>query len=279
MKRLVDLYPRRWRERYGAELAEFVALHQRSFRAALDLLRGAIDAHLHPELVNRRSFSAVAANGSPVDDLVFVPRIGFRSTHALGTRANVVAENDGRTLTAAITPDRDGIGLHFTVTGIVMELGPSGQRFEDPVRIHDDHGRDISTPRPRWQVGGFLRRAPDGTATLGYTTLLPGEADVSIAGCETRLVVTRAGEHADNVRVDFIPRDPHAKRQLLYLENMVVPGGDTRGTIGMSVVQCVGQQPYIQLPDPTAKVHEVTLRGPVVMVRGPWSLEIPLAPA
>jgi hypothetical protein len=47
----------------------------------------------------------------------------------------------------------------------------------------------------------------------------------------------------------------------------------------MSVVQCVGQQPYLQLPDPTAKVHEVTLRGPVVRLRGPWMLHIPLAPA
>jgi hypothetical protein len=35
----------------------------------------------------------------------------------------------------------------------------------------------------------------------------------------------------------------------------------------------------VQLPDPTAKVHEVTLRGPVVRVRGPWTLEIPLARA
>lgn len=440
MKRLIDLYPRRWRERYGAELEAFVAQRQAGLRLALDMLRGAIDAHLHPEFVTRRSFSALAANGARAEDPVFVPKIGFRLTHALGTRANVVAENEGRTLTAAITPDRDGIALHFTVTGIVMELGPNGQRFADPVGIHDDHGRDISTPRPRWQVGGFLRRAPDGTATLGYTTMLeplardvraveldlsgaagewqvsipvepegfagaparaisvadtkhgitiaarliarseadtaieleayfdppepvddprtaprwvrglgnsghpmrerlilrdadghahherglslisqvarrhrevvtfpdldaasgvltipdvwtrdttdqsvtvavPGEAAVSIAGCETRVVVARVGEDADSVRVDFVPRDPDAERQLLYLENLVVPGGDPRGTIGMSIVQCTGQQPYLQLPDPTAQVNEVTLRSPVVLVRGPWTLEIPLAPA
>src|SRR5687767_15184707 len=114
----------------------------------------------------------MAANGAPADDLVFVPKTGFRSAHALGTRANAVVVQDGRTLTAAITPDRDGIRLQFTVTGIPMVLEAGWRRFEDPVGIHDDHGRDISTPRPRWQVGGTFQRTSEGSATLSYTTLL-----------------------------------------------------------------------------------------------------------
>ena len=87
------------------------------------------------------------------------------------------------------------------------------------------------------------------------------------------------GEHADTIRIDVTPLDADADRQLLYLEGLIVPGGDPRGTIGMSTVHCIGQRPYVQLPDPTAKVHEVTLRGPVVRVRGPWTLRIPLARA
>jgi hypothetical protein len=442
MKRLIALYPRRWRERYGAELEEFMARRQLGLRMGVDLVRAAIDAHLHPELVPQRWLSAVASGGTAADDLVFVPKTGFRSAHAVGTRANVVVAKEGRTLTAAITPDRDGIRLEFSVIGIPMQLGSRSQRFEDPVRIHDDHGRDISTPRPRWQVGGFLNQSADGTAMLRYTTLLeplardvrhvdlelsgaagewkvsipvepedfagaparvidaaetkhgitvaarmvartdtetaieleayfdppepvedprparrwvrgigysggpmsgypmrerlilrddagrehrelrdsfidavarkyrevvtfpaldvisgvleipdvwtgettdqsitvsvPGEADLSIVGCEARAVVSRAGEHADTIRIDVIPRNADASRQLLYLEGLVIPGGDPRGTIGMSITQCIGQQPYVQLPDPTAKVHEVTLRGPVVRVRGPWTLQIPL---
>jgi hypothetical protein len=448
VKRLIDFYPRRWRERYGAELEAFVARRQASFRVALDVLRGAIDAHLHPELVTRRSFSALAASGAAADDLVFVPSTGFRSVHALGTPANVVVVQDGRTLTAAITPDRDGIRLQFTVTGIPMVLEAGWRRFDDPVGINDDHGRDISTPRPRWQVGGTFQRTSEGNATLSYKTLLhplardvgavtlelsggaagdwnvripvepegftgapavpidasdtkygitiaaravsraqaetaieleayfdppepvedprparrwvrgigcsmggapmsgypmreqlalrddtghehtehgqsfvdplarkhrevvmfpalaatsavleikdvwtseitdqtvtvpvPGQMGLSIAGCEARVAVSRAGEHADTIRIDVTPLDPDADRQLLYLDGLIVPGGDPRGTIGMSVVQCVGQRPYVQLPDPTQKVHEVTLRGPIVMVRGPWTLEILLAPA
>ena len=387
-------------------------------------------------------------NTAPADDLVFVPMTGFRSVHALGTRANAIVEKDGRTLTAAITPDRDGIRLQFTVTGIPMVLETGWRRFEDPVGIHDDHGRDISTPRPRWQVGGSFQRSAEGIASLNYTTLLhplardvravelllkggpasdwkvtipvepegftgapavpidvsdtkhgitiaartvarseadtaieleayfdppepvddprparrwvrgigcsmggapmsgypmrerlalrddtgrehiehgqsfvdplarkhrevvmfpaldatsavleiqdvwtgentdqtvtvpvPGESDLRVVGCEARIVVSRSGEHADTIRIDVTPLDADADRQLLYLEGLIVPGGDPRGTIGMSINQCVGQRPYVQLPDPTAKVDEVTLRGPVVRVRGPWTLRIPLARA
>ena len=388
---------------------------------------------------------AGAGSSAPTHDLVFVPNTGFRSVHALGTRANAVVVQDGRRLTAAITPDRDGIRLHFTVTGIPMALETGWQRFEDPVGIHDDHGRDISTPRPRWQAGGSFQRASEGSATLNYTTLLhplardvqavelelkgspagnwkvripvepegftgapavpidvsdtkhgitiaartvarsdadtaieleayfdppepvddprparrwvrgigcsmgaapmsgypmrerlalrddtghehteqgqsfvdplarkhrevvmfpaldaasavleiqdvwigentdqtvtvpvPGESDLRVVGCEARIVVSRAGERADTIRIDVTPLDADADRQLLYLDGLIVPGGDPRGTIGMSIVQCTGQPPYVQLPDPTAKVHEVTLHGPVVRVRGPWTLEIPL---
>jgi hypothetical protein len=379
------------------------------------------------------------------EDLVFVPRIGFRSVHALGTRANVIAKKDGRTLTAAITPDRDGIRLQFTVTGIPMELDSNGKRFEDPVEIHDDKGRDISTPRPRWQVGGSFARASDGTASLSYTTLLeplapdvravelalrgaagewavsvpvepegfmgaparalnasdtqrgvtvaarliarseletaveleayfeppepiqdgqrakrwvrgigcsmggapmsghpmrerlalrdgagrehrelgqsfidpvarrhrevvtfpamdgdlgllevpdvwiqemtdetvtlrvPGDADISIAGCEAHIAASRVGGSADSIRVEVTPRNADGARELLYLESVVVPGGDPRGTIGMGITQCIGQRPYLTLPDPTAKVHEVMLRSPVVRLRGPWTLELALA--
>lgn len=444
MKRLVRLYPRGWRDRYGDELHEFLARRGAGFGTTLDLIRGAIDAHLHPELITHRAFSAVAPGGVPADELVFVPRIGFRSVHALGTRANVVARQDGRTLTAAITPDRDGVRLQFTVIGIPMDLAPAGKRFEGPVRIHDDHGRDISKPRPRWTVGGSFSRAADGTAMLHYTTLLeplardvrsvelglsgeagewiviipvepegfsgaraiaidaadtkhgitvaartvarsetgtaieleayfdpplqvddprpakrwiigigtgggdapvsgppvrrrltlrdgagreheekgpsfadpvarkhrevvtfpvvdvdtatlevphfwteefsdervtlpvPGEVDVTVAGCPARIVASRDAERANSIRIDFTPRDPNADRQLLYLTHVVTPGGDPRGTLGMSITHCIGQQPYVSVPDPTAKVNEVTLSGPVVLLNGPWTLRIPL---
>ncbi len=51
MSRLLRLYPTAWRERYAAELIGL--LHERPVRVrgSIDLVLGAIDAHLHPELV------------------------------------------------------------------------------------------------------------------------------------------------------------------------------------------------------------------------------------
>jgi len=46
--RYVGLYPRAWRARYGEELQAVLELERVGFRTRLDLLRGALDAHLHP---------------------------------------------------------------------------------------------------------------------------------------------------------------------------------------------------------------------------------------
>jgi hypothetical protein len=47
---LLKLYPPRWRRRYGAEVAELIAARRFSFGAAVDLIAGAIDAWLNPQL-------------------------------------------------------------------------------------------------------------------------------------------------------------------------------------------------------------------------------------
>lgn len=56
MRALLWLYPRTWRRHYGAEM-EAVLRQMRGRRRlelALDLVRGAADAHLHPQLPGRR---------------------------------------------------------------------------------------------------------------------------------------------------------------------------------------------------------------------------------
>ena len=50
---LLRLYPRSWRARYGAELADLFAPAPLSMSLIVDLIAGAIDARLHPELVAR----------------------------------------------------------------------------------------------------------------------------------------------------------------------------------------------------------------------------------
>jgi len=44
---LVSLYPRAWRARYGTELEELIRYQRLTPRIVLDLVAGAIDAHLH----------------------------------------------------------------------------------------------------------------------------------------------------------------------------------------------------------------------------------------
>ena len=59
---LLRLYPREWRWHYGAEIEEVVASQPKSLQLVVDLLGGAVDAHLKPQAFSRR---LKAATGSP----------------------------------------------------------------------------------------------------------------------------------------------------------------------------------------------------------------------
>ena len=47
---LLRLYPSRWRQRYEEEVGALVDAEPLSFGVVVDILRGAFDAHIHPEL-------------------------------------------------------------------------------------------------------------------------------------------------------------------------------------------------------------------------------------
>lgn len=47
---LLRLYPRQWRRRYGEEMRTLLATEKLSLRSVADLLAGAIDARLNPQL-------------------------------------------------------------------------------------------------------------------------------------------------------------------------------------------------------------------------------------
>jgi hypothetical protein len=49
MSVLIRLYPQAWRDRYEAEVLDLLAHRPGSVRDAVDLVRGALDAHLHPQ--------------------------------------------------------------------------------------------------------------------------------------------------------------------------------------------------------------------------------------
>jgi hypothetical protein len=75
MSALLRLYPSAWRERYGEEIEALIEEHPASLLDQLDLIRGAFDARLHPQVpgadvlpeqetpVNQRTLGVVAAIG------------------------------------------------------------------------------------------------------------------------------------------------------------------------------------------------------------------------
>lgn len=114
---------------------------------------------------SRRDPYTRATVATTVDDLVFLPGRGFMPAYALGTRANVVVERDGKTFTGGVIPDRDGIRVIFTVSGIVTDLkpGPYGSTsVTSNARVVDDQGRAVAG-RPRWTSGASLRFDPSPT--------------------------------------------------------------------------------------------------------------------
>ena len=64
MKWLLRLYPARWRERYGAEFGDVLSSQRASFGLMLDVVAGAIDAHLHPQIAP--SQSNPTSNSNPI---------------------------------------------------------------------------------------------------------------------------------------------------------------------------------------------------------------------
>lgn len=52
-RQLLALYPHRWRARYEPEMLALLADRPPTWRDRIDLVRGALDAHLHPEPVSR----------------------------------------------------------------------------------------------------------------------------------------------------------------------------------------------------------------------------------
>ena len=66
MNWLLHLYPARWRERYGEEFGAVLANQRMSPGLVLDVLAGAIDAHLHPQF--RHSDSEQIVQNKSGDD-------------------------------------------------------------------------------------------------------------------------------------------------------------------------------------------------------------------
>jgi nitrite reductase/ring-hydroxylating ferredoxin subunit len=128
-------YPRRWRERYGAEMTALLADRQPGWRDLLDLARGAFDARLHrlvpPPAVlvasmPRREFTMLIPQRSTYG-VVHSPPIGELSRRnfmrrVLGVGAAILAlEFAGGTIAFLWPQFRSGLGARFLI-GTLPEI-------------------------------------------------------------------------------------------------------------------------------------------------------------
>ena len=82
---LIRLYPPAWRRRYGRELAELLAAQPASFRTAVDLVAGAVDAWLNPQ-------SSTAVTAANAKGGAMVPKM--LKLGSAGYGANVATADD-----------------------------------------------------------------------------------------------------------------------------------------------------------------------------------------
>jgi hypothetical protein len=83
MSALVRLYPRAWRERYEAEFIELLEARPPTLADRFDILRGALDARLHPQVRRPEAAEPAPADDSP-DDTVVVRRLGYTAIAGAG---------------------------------------------------------------------------------------------------------------------------------------------------------------------------------------------------
>jgi len=112
---LLRLYPRAWRERYGAEVADVVASRPKSWQLAVDLLGGAVDAHLKPQAFAGRMEAETAGTSGGKDMVTRLLKCESRSRIKM-TRKEAW-------LGAALT-----IGSALVIAGIMLfDRGPVGE--------------------------------------------------------------------------------------------------------------------------------------------------------
>jgi hypothetical protein len=151
MSRLVALYPRAWRDRYEVEFLALMADRSQTPRDRFDVLRGAVDARLHPQLRPSPSVEpdrgrtlpvgaalAVLAGvlwmatglsfaGSPID-----PYLGYKQTDWGGLLAVGGALFAGLT-GIVVTPDLPGRHRMASIAAMTAVCGALGMLLPWPI--------------------------------------------------------------------------------------------------------------------------------------------------
>jgi ATP-dependent Clp protease ATP-binding subunit ClpC len=158
----VRLYPGGWRRRYGAELRTVLESERPTLRGVLDVVLGALDAHLHPELWRPQ------------------PR-AFERLNEPGRRVLALAQEEARRL------DHGYLGTEHVLLGLVRE--PEGAA----ARMLSDLGVGIEDLRAR--VEAIIGRGAP-AADPGRCRLPPAAGQLCLTPRAKR-VLQRAAEEAD----------------------------------------------------------------------------------
>jgi hypothetical protein len=95
---LIKLYPRAWRRRYGRELAELLATQPASFRTAVDLVAGAVDAWVNPQSSTAVTTTEAKGAGAMLPKMLQLKSCGYGSDVTVSDSLKAAAVMIGGTL-------------------------------------------------------------------------------------------------------------------------------------------------------------------------------------
>lgn len=114
---LVWLYPPAWRRRYGRELSALIAAQPASFRTAMDLVAGAVDAWVNPQTSTALPVSE-ATGGAMLSQMLHLKCNGHGPDFSAADGRKAAAITIGGSLAAAIayvwTVSQNGGGPYVT---------------------------------------------------------------------------------------------------------------------------------------------------------------------
>lgn len=178
MSALVRLYPEAWRDRYGQELEDLLTARVVGIGGHVDLIRGAVDAHRHPELVDPTVPDPAAA--APVsreryEELRLARRLGMGALiGAVAWIGGWVVAANGPLVVDGDTSYRDGAAAMpiLLVSMILLSAGLVGQLLRLPGQaIVARMGALVSiVVAPIWALAPWI--AGYGLAVLGGLVLL-----------------------------------------------------------------------------------------------------------
>ncbi len=149
---LLGLYPACWRERYGNEIADLLAQEPMRIATIVDAVRGALFAHLHPELAEPTVVDA--ASGAT---LRLRPRLPIRALAALALLLAVATYALGATVVFAWSPAECPPGYdkrlidRSSQIGFVLYIG-------DFDCVRDRPSPNVLRLREQREIGIYLKR-------------------------------------------------------------------------------------------------------------------------